>query len=74
MSSPEWEQSRCLDAPTYVAYKCSGSSYHEARLNLLRAIAHPRNRYHWLLAKIDRERLLSPMDEMAIKEESVKHA
>lgn len=62
-SSPEWEQSRCLNVPTYVAYACGGDSYADARDNLLIAISDPRSRYHWLakhfkdLGELDRLRI-----------------
>lgn len=52
-SSPEWEQSRCLDQRTYVAYATSGSDYADAKDGIVRAMEHPRSRYHWLLAYLD---------------------
>lgn len=48
-SSPEWEQSRCLPQPTFVAYEVSGDSFAEAETNLLRAISVPKQRYGWLI-------------------------
>jgi hypothetical protein len=52
-SSPEWEQSRCLDQRTYVAYATSGPSYAEAKEGIVRAMEHPQSRYHWLLNHLD---------------------
>lgn len=45
-SSPEWEQSRCLDMPTYVAYEVKHDTYAKARERMLEIIADPRCRYH----------------------------
>lgn len=56
-SSPEWEQSRCLPCPTYVAYQVGGcKSFHEAREHLVKVISDPRSRYHWLLDYLDKPR------------------
>lgn len=49
-SSPEWEQSRCLPQPTYVAYEVTADDFPDARKKLLQAIQEPKSRYHWLLA------------------------
>jgi len=54
-SSPEWEQSRCLDERTYVAYATIGSSYANAKNGILTAMEHPKSRYHWLLEYLDDE-------------------
>lgn len=56
-SSPEWEQSRCLEQRTYIAYAVGGFSFHEARIGLLEAISDPRSRYHWLLPHLPQDRL-----------------
>ena len=47
-SSPEWEQSRCLDKTTFVAYKVAGRTFQEAIDIMLRTIKEPKSRYHWL--------------------------
>lgn len=54
-SSPEWEQSRCLDQRTYVAYVVSGSSFSEASRELIKSIQNPKSRYHWLLNNLPKE-------------------
>lgn len=54
-SSPEWEQSRCLDDVTYVAYATKGATYADARRGVLQAMAHPRSRYHWLIKGLSAE-------------------
>ena len=52
-SSPEWEQSRCLDHRTYVAYATGGTSYAESKEALLKSMEHPKSRYHWLMQYLD---------------------
>ena len=52
-SSPEWQQSRCLHNPTYVAYETKGASFHEATVALVKAISDPRSRYHWLFQRLE---------------------
>lgn len=47
-SSPEWEQSRCLDTPTYVAYEVRHETYAKAKERMLEIIAEPSCRYHKL--------------------------
>lgn len=60
-SSPEWEQSRCLNPRTYVAYAVGGADYTDAREKLLQAIAYPQSRYHWLLQHLKED--LKPVAE-----------
>ena len=52
-SSPEWEQSRRIDQPTYVAYAVRGSSFAKAGNTLLKNLENPKCRYHWLLKHLD---------------------
>jgi hypothetical protein len=52
-SSPEWEQSQYLDNITYVAYSTVGDSFEDARKEVLRAMEHPKSRYHWLLEHLN---------------------
>jgi len=47
-SSPEWEQSRCLDDHTYVAYQVKSETYAQARDNLLQEIKQNDHRYNHL--------------------------
>jgi len=47
-SSPEWEQSECLNLPTFVAYKVESRDFSQARDLMLWSIADERSRYHWL--------------------------
>ena len=54
-SSPEWEQSRQLPNPTYVAFVAHGDSFHEARKSLVQQIRHPSCRYNWLSKYFDDE-------------------
>lgn len=64
-SSPEWEQSRCLDERTFVLYKVSSfKSYSNAKEMLLEDIALPSMRYHWaweLYKKTASSRWMSPI-------------
>lgn len=55
-SSPEWEQSRCMDKVTYVLYHVEVPShkYVDARSALLRTICNPLvKRYHWVLKYLE---------------------
>ena len=48
-SSPEWEQSMCLQGcRTYVAYEIRGTTFDDARKRMIEAIQNSRSRYHYL--------------------------
>lgn len=53
-SSPEWEQSRQLDTPTYVALATTGTSFANATESLMQTIESTRSRYHWLLKYLEK--------------------
>lgn len=52
-SSPEWEASRCLPMPTYVAYTRTAGSFQEALSWMVEEMRNPMFRYHYLLPYLD---------------------
>ena len=66
-SSPEWEQSRCLDQPTYVAFSVRSSSFSQAIKMLLWFISHERSRYYPLVKYLNEEYKNQVVDNMTLK-------
>lgn len=52
-SSPEWEQSRCLHKPTYVAYATEDRDFEAAITEMLKGISDPRSRYYPLYQRLE---------------------
>lgn len=61
-SSPEWQQSRCLEHRTYVAFASGGEDFPTATGNILRYIERPESRYHWLLEHLNRHSKLQKLE------------
>lgn len=51
-SSPEWEQSKCLNDWAYVAYSVRDVTYQLARDGLVASISRPTSRYYPLFLRI----------------------